>query len=239
LLDWLAAELVEGGWKLKRMHKLLMLSSAYQMSARANREGLRADPANALLWRFNMRRLTAEELRDSILAVSGKLNLKMGGPSIYPPLPKEVLAGQSRPGEGWNTSPPEEASRRSVYIHIKRSLLVPLWAQHDQAETDNSCPVRFTTTVPTQALGMLNGAFINEQAAAFAERLRNEAPGDLAAQVQRAVRLTTGGSMANEKVRRDVEFIKEVQDRRRLSEADALKNYCLLLLNTNAFIYLD
>jgi hypothetical protein len=239
LLDWLAAELVEGGWKLKRMHKLLMLSSAYQMSAKANSDGLRADPANALLWRLNMRRLTAEELRDSILAVSGKLNLKMGGPSIYPPIPKEVLAGQSRPGEGWNTSPPEEAARRSVYIHIKRSLLVPLLAHHDQADTDNSCPVRFTTTVPTQALGMLNGTFINEQAAAFAERLRKEAPNDLAGQVRWAARLTAGMAMPDDKVLRDVDFIKELQIKGKLSEADALKNYCLLLLNTNAFIYVD
>ncbi len=239
LLDWLAAELVEGGWKLKRMHKLLMLSSAYRMSSQGNPDGLKADPANALLWRFNMRRLTAEEVRDSILAVSGKLNLKMGGPSVYPPIPKEVLAGQSVPGLGWTTSPPEEAARRSVYVHIKRSLLVPLLAQHDQADTDNSCPVRFTTTVPTQALGMLNGAFTNEQAAAFAERLRKEAPDDLAGQVRRAARLTTGVTARDDKVRRDVEFIKELQADGKMSAADALKNYCLLLLNTNAFIYLD
>jgi hypothetical protein len=239
LLDWLASEVVEGSWKLKRMHKLLMLSSAYQMSVKANPDGLRADPANALLWRFNMRRLTAEEVRDSMLAVSGKLNLKTGGPSIYPPIPKEVLAGQSVPGQGWNTSPPEEACRRSVYIHIKRSLLVPLLAQHDQADTDNSCPVRFTTTVPTQALGMLNGAFTNEQAAAFAERLRKEAPDDLAAQVRRAARLTTGVVPPDDKVQRDVDFIKELQAKGKLSAAEALKNYCLLMLNTNAFMYLD
>ncbi len=239
LLDWLATEIVAGGWKLKRMHKLLMLSSSYQMSAQANPDGLRVDPANALLWRFNMRRLTAEEVRDSILTVSGQLNPKMGGPSVYPPIPKEVLAGQSVPGSGWSTSPPEEASRRSVYVHVKRSLLVPLLAQHDQADTDSSCPVRFTTTVPTQALGMLNGAFTNEQAAAFAERLRRDAPNDLAAQVRRAARLTTGVAPADDKVRRDVAFIEELHAKGKLSEAEALKNYCLLILNTNAFIYLD
>src|SRR5207237_715364 len=126
LLDWLADEFVQGDWTVKRMHKLLMLSSTYRMSAKASPEGLKLDPANALYSCFNMRRLTAEEVRDSILAVSGKLNLKAGGPSIYPPIPKEVLAGQSRPGEGWPTSPPDEANRRSVYVHIKRSLLVPI-----------------------------------------------------------------------------------------------------------------
>jgi hypothetical protein len=239
LLDWLASELVDGGWKLKRMNKLLMMSSAYQMASKSSPDCLRVDPANTLHWRFNMRRLTGEEVRDSILTVSGKLNLKMGGPSIYPPIPQEVLAGQSVPGSGWSTSPAEESCRRSVYIHLKRSLLVPLLSQHDVADTDSSCPVRYTTTVPTQALGMLNGAFTNEQAAAFAERLRKEMPNDLAAQVRRATRLTTGTTPTDEQVRHDVEFIKGLQTSGKLDEIGALKNYCLLLLNTNAFIYLD
>ena len=139
-----------------------------------------------------MRRLTAEEVRDAILAVSGELRLKAGGPSVYPPIPREVLAGQSMPGQGWEVSPPDEAARRSVYVHVKRSLLVPILATHDAADTDSSCPVRYTTTVPTQSLGLLNGEFANEQAAHFADRLRREAPGDLAAQVRRALRLTDG-----------------------------------------------
>ena len=127
-----------------------------------------------------MRRLTAEEVRDSILAVSGSLNLKQFGPSMYPKIPKEVLAGQSVPGQGWPTSPPDEANRRSVYAHVKRSLHVPILVGFDQADPDSSCPVRYITTVPTQSLGMLNGEFANEQAEAFAKRLpegRAERPG--------------------------------------------------------------
>jgi mono/diheme cytochrome c family protein len=236
LLDWLASEFVAGGWRVKRMQRLIMLSSAYRMSARASEAGLKADPANALFWRFNMRRLTAEEVRDSILAVSGKLNLKAGGPSVYPPIPKEVLAGQSMPGSGWNTSSPEEASRRSVYVHVKRSLLVPILAVHDQADTDNSCPVRFTTTVPTQALGMLNGAFVNEQAAALAERLRREAPGNLAGQVRLAIRLTTGRVPGGDEVDRDVQFVRGLSAK---GVAEPLQKYCLMALNTNEFVYLD
>ena len=135
------------------------------MASHGSRPELAADPANRWYWRFPMRRLTAEEVRDSILAVSGTLNLKAGGPSVYPPIPREVMAGQSVPGQGWSTSPPAEAARRSVYVHVKRSLLVPIMATHDAADTDFSCPVRYTTTVPTQALGLLNGAFANEQAA--------------------------------------------------------------------------
>ena len=102
-----------------------------------------------------MRRLTGEEVRDSILAVSGTLNLKQFGPSIYPKIPKEVLAGQSVPGQGWPTSPPEEGNRRSVYVHVKRSLRVPILVGFDQPDPDSSCPVRYVTTVPTQSLGLL------------------------------------------------------------------------------------
>ena len=175
-MDWLATEFVDGGWTFKRLHKLIMMSNTYRMASTANPKGLSDDPANSMFWRFNMRRLTAEEVRDSFLAVSGKLNPKMYGPSVYPKIPPEVLAGQSVPGQGWKTSSPEEGARRSVYVHLKRSLLVPILTQFDQADADSSCPVRYTTTVPTQALGMLNGEFSNEQAAALAERLQKEAP---------------------------------------------------------------
>jgi hypothetical protein len=239
LLDWLASEFVAGGWRIKRMHRLIMTSNAYRMSSQANDRALRLDPANTLLWRFAMRRLTAEEVRDSILAVSGRLNPKMGGPSTYPPIPKEVLAGQSRPGQGWPTSPAEEASRRSVYIHVKRSLLVPMLAQFDLADTDASCPVRFTTTVPTQALGMINGDFSNEQAAALAQRLTNETPEGLDAQVRRALRLTIGRVPSADEVAKDVAFVRDLQQQRRLGHTEALRLYCLLVLNANEFFYLD
>ncbi len=131
----------------------------------------------------------------------------------------------------------DEANRRSIYVHIKRSLLVPILATHDAADTDSSCPVRYTTTVPTQSLGLLNGAFANEQAAHLADRLRREAPGDLAAQVRRALRLTTAREPDAGEVRRDVEFVK--LDPRPAATAPALTQYCLLVLNANAFLYLD
>jgi hypothetical protein len=239
LLDWLASEFVAGGWRVKRMHRLLMTSSAYRMSVRGQEQALRLDPANTLFWRFNLRRLSAEEVRDSMLAVSGRLNLKQGGPSIYPPIPREVLAGQSRPGAGWKTSPPDEAVRRSVYIHVKRSLLVPLLAQFDLADTDASCPVRFTTTVSTQALGLLNGEFSSEQAEAFVRRLKREAPAGLEAQLRRAVRLITGRVPAAAEVADDVAFVNSLRQTDGLGEDEALRFYCLMLLNANEFIYLD
>jgi hypothetical protein len=239
LLDWLADEFVRGGWQIKPLHRLIMTSNTYRLSARAGTQGLKVDPANTLLWRFGMRRLTAEEVRDSILMASGQLNRKGGGPSVYPPIPAEVLAGQSRPGDGWFTSPPEEAARRSVYVHVKRSLQVPILATHDQADTDSSCAVRYTTTVPTQALGMLNGEFINEQAESLARRLEREAPESVAAQVERAIRLTTGRRPGRDEVQRDVSFIHSVQAKGKLNAHAALAVYALLALNTNEFLYLD
>jgi Protein of unknown function (DUF1549)/Protein of unknown function (DUF1553)/Planctomycete cytochrome C len=239
LLDWLAAELVANGWQIKPMHRLIVLSAAYRMSSRATPAELAADPSNRWFWRFPMRRLAAEEVRDAMLAVSGVLRHKAGGPSVYPPIPREVMAGQSVPGSGWKTSKPDEAARRSIYVHVKRSLLVPILAVHDAADTDSSCPVRYTTTVPTQALGMLNGAFANEQAGHLADRLRCEAPGDVAAQVRRALRLTAARDADEGEVRDDVEFIRTLLDRSRLDERAALSQYCLMILNANAFLYLD
>jgi hypothetical protein len=239
LLDWLAREFVSAGWKLKAMHRLIMLSNAYQMSSTATPAGLEKDPGNRLFWRFNMRRLAAEEVRDSILAVSGKLNLKAGGPGVYPPIPKEVLAGQSVPGSGWGNSPPEEASRRSVYVHVKRSLLVPILSQHDMADTDSSCAVRFTTTVPTQALGMINGEFTNVQAEKLAERLEREDQNDLSKQISRGIRLTASRTPGKDEIERDAAFVRKLQNESGMTAHKALTQYCLLLLNANEFVYLD
>lgn len=239
LLDWMAGEFVRQGWRMKSMHKLIMLSNAYRMSSAATAAGLEEDPANRLFWRFNMRRLGAEEVRDSVLAVSGKLNLKAGGPGVYAPISREVLAGQSVPGSGWGNSPPEEASRRSVYVHVKRSLLVPILSQHDMADTDSSCAVRFTTTVPTQALGMINGEFTNEQAEKLAARLEREVPDDLAGQIARGIRLTTSRLPAKAEIERDAAFVRKLQADTGMTAHKVLTQYCLLLLNANEFVYLD
>ncbi|HYV35763.1 MAG TPA: DUF1553 domain-containing protein [Gemmataceae bacterium] len=239
LLDWLASEFVARGWKMKDMNRLIMTSSTYRMSSKGYEKALTVDPANNLMWRYNMRRLSAEEIRDTILLVSGKLNLKMGGPGVMPPISKQVLAGQARPGNGWKVSSPEEASRRSVYIHVKRSLIVPILEQFDLADTDQSCPVRFTTTVPTQALGMLNDDFTNEQAKFLAQRLKKEAPQGIKEQITRAIRLTTARTPTAAEVTKDLTFVQNLQKQSRISEAEAMRFYCLMVLNANEFLYLD
>jgi len=245
LLDWLASEFVSPAsgspWTFKRLHKLIMTSDAYRRSSAASEANLKADPNNALFWRFNMRRLNSEEVRDSILVASGQLNEKMYGPSVYPKLSKEVLDGISYPDKEahWPRSKREEANRRTVYVAVKRSLQVPILSSHDQADTDNSCPVRYTTTVPTQALGLLNGEFANECAEAFAARLKKEVPESLEAQVARGIRLTTGRAPAAAEVNQDLAFIRLLMDKHKLDEASALARFCLLLLNSNEFVYLD
>ena len=238
LLDWLATRFMEGGWKLKAMHKLIMLSSTYRMSSQSSNKELAADPANNLYWRFNMRRLSSEELRDSVHAANGSLNLKMGGPSIYPIIPQEVLAGQSRPGSGWGNSPAEERARRAVYIFIKRSLVEPLMADFDFADVDSTCPVRFVTTQPTQALSLLNSEFMNRQAAVFADFLRKEAGDNANKQVELALTRITQRRPEQSEIDRGLGLIESLK-KDGVSEDVALKYFCLAMFNLNEFLYLD
>lgn len=239
LLDWLATELVNNGWRLKALHKRILMSNAYRMSSKGNPAGLSADPANDLFWRFDMRRLTAEEIRDAVHAVNGSLNPKMFGPGIYVDIPREVLEGQSMPGKGWGKSSPEEQNRRSVYIHVKRSLLTPILESFDVAETDRSSPVRFSTTQPTQALGMLNSGFANRQAEVFAARLRAEAGSDTAKQVRTALYLATSRQPSDAEIKRGVELIDTLKTKENVQSETALKYFCLMVLNLNEFVYID
>lgn len=239
LLDYLASEMVARGWSLKQMHKLIMTSRAYRMSSTAREDALAADSGHALLWRYNMRRLTAEEVRDSILAVNGSLNRALFGPEVYPPLPPEVLATASRPHEAWGHATPEQADRRSIYIHVKRSLREPFLFAFDQAETDTPCPVRFETTVPTQSLIALNSQFMQTEAAVFAERLEREAGDDRAAQVRLALQLVLLREPGNEQVAEHVAFIDAIQQEHNLDDNTAMRMFCVVCFNLNEFMYLD
>ncbi len=240
LLDWLAAEFVERGWSLKAMHRLIMSSSAYRMSTREDPLALEIDPANDLWWRFDLRRLTAEELRDTMIAMTGRLNPKMSGPSFFSRMPADALATSSTPDSVWGTSPVEETMRRSVYIKVKRSLTTPILARFDVADTDSSCAVRFATTQPTQALTMLNGEFVREMAALFADRLRAEAGADPTDQVRLALRLALGREARADEVASHARFIEELRSDTSDGDAvDALADFCLVTLNLNELAYVD
>jgi hypothetical protein len=253
LLDWLASEFVAGGWQIKRMHRMMVLSQTYQMASTANPAAEKIDPEDALLWRFRPRRMEAEALRDTILAVSGQLNPSPRGPGIYPKISQAVLETQSRPGDGWKTSDPAAAARRSVYIFVKRTLLLPEMEVLDFPSTEETCEQRVVSTVAPQALTLLNGEFINEQAQAFAQRIAREAGDDNAARVERAYRLAFSRPPSEKERATVLDFLVRQQQ---LIEADAkgeasdaknagstklkaLAALCLVLFNTNEFAYLQ
>lgn len=194
LLDWLAYDFRTNGWRIKRIHKLLMTSNTYRMSSQHPSQSAynRKDAQNLLLWRMNRQRLDADALRDAFLSVSGELNPKMGGAGFLPTVPREALEGLSRKGAEWNPSEPSEQRRRSVYMHLKRAMLLPLLTVFDFGDTTAPLEQRDITTVAPQALALLNNPFIHEQANAFALRLEREAGKDRTKQVERAWQLSYG-----------------------------------------------
>jgi hypothetical protein len=244
LLDWLASEFMANGWRQKPLHRLIVLSNAYQMSAAT------ASTKTALLSHWPQRRLEAEAVRDSILAVSGRLNPQQGGPSLYPTLPRAVLEGQSRPGEGWGKSDDAQASRRSIYIYVKRVLRVPELDLLDAPNTAESCEQRPISTTGPQALTFLNGDFANQQAHYFAARLRKEAGDLVRAQVERGFILALCRPPHAEEMQAALDFLAKQQRQIEIDGAkekkaatnaaqEALAAFCLVLLNTNEFAYLN
>jgi hypothetical protein len=243
LLDWLASELVEGGWRAKRLHKMILLSNAYLMDSTHAREPeySQVDFANELWWRRNRRRLEAEPLRDAMLAAAGTLNLKVGGPSFFPPTSPDALEGLSKKGDAWGTSPPEERRRRSIYMMTKRSLLLPLMTTFDFADTTQPCSQRNVSTVAPQALALLNNDFVHEQSRALADRVEREAGGDENSQIERAWWLALCRAPSESERAAAISHLDE--QRRNLSEdrtrRQALTSLCHVLLNLNEFIYVD
>ncbi|MCC6493062.1 MAG: PSD1 domain-containing protein [Pirellulales bacterium] len=239
LLDWLALWLIEHQWRLKPLHRLIMTASAYQMSSATDQRALAADPTNDLFWRFDIRRLSAEETRDALIVASGQFNPQMFGPSIYPKLSAEVLATQSRPGDGWGESSEPDQARRSVYIFVKRSLLTPLLTAFDFPDVDAPCEARFVTTQPGQALAMLNGQFANDSARRLAERVAQEAGPDPRAQVARALELALLRPPAEEEISEGLQLLSTIQQKHNRDQQEALRCWCLTLQNLNEFLYLD
>jgi hypothetical protein len=229
LLDWLASEFVKQNWSIKHLHYLILTSNTYRMSKTWDKDHAKTDPENTLLWRFPNKRLEIEAIRDSALFVSGQLNPKMFGPSMYPEVPKEALEGNSDPKLIWKPFDEKEASRRTVYAFIKRGFVVPLLETLDLCDTTRPNDKRLTTTVAPQALTLFNGGFINRQAKHFAERLRKEAGDDPERQIERAYRLALCRPPTD--AERDLmrEFLKR----------QSLEQMCRVMFNLNEFVYAD
>ncbi len=229
LLDWLAVEFAENGWSVKQMHRLIMGSATYQAASVAPRGALEKDPENRWLATMNRRRLDADAIRDSVLAVSGSLNLKMGGAGVIPPLSEEELLAARMP-HLWPAHPnPAEHHRRSLYLQVKRSMALPMLQVFDAPNTARSCARRETSTVAPQALAMMNSDFAVDQAERFAARLRQEAAGPDADLVTRAWDLALGRPPAR----------WEHAKASALLERTSLSQVCLMLFNMNEFIYVD
>ena len=142
LLNWLASEFVARGWSIKTLHRLILTSATYRQSSFSEGPGLAVDPENAWVWRQNRRRLDGEAIRDSLLAVSGRLNQAMGGPSVFPELPAELKRLSSK-GAVWPVSPRrQDRERRSLYVFIRRNLRYPFFEVFDRPDTNASCPQR-------------------------------------------------------------------------------------------------
>jgi len=222
LLDWLASELVAGGWRLKALHRLIVTSRTYRQSSAARPEATAVDSGSRLLWRYPPRRLEAEPLRDSILAVSGSLNRKMGGPGfdLFEPNANYVKVYTTK------TTFTEDDFRRMVYQTKPRSELDTFFGAFDCPDAGQVQPKRTVSTTPLQALNMLNGAFLLDQAARFAKRVEAEAGGDPARQVGRAVLLAFGRDATP----------AEIEAGRALVEHHGLPMLCRSLYNASEFI---
>jgi hypothetical protein len=243
LLDWLAAEFVANGGRTKPLHKLLLMSATYrQGSVRPKQdEYAKRDAGNQLWWRAERRRLEAEALRDSLLMAGGNLKLeKIGGPSFTPDIPADALEGLSMKGAAWKPSPPEEQGRRSVYVFAKRGLLPPLLTTFDLPDTTLPSCRRDVTTVPTQSLAMLNNPFVHQQGEALAKRIGTK--GTPEEQATAVWRLALGRNPTDAEVKSAVSHLAKqaaVFAKRPDPAADALASLCLVLLNTNEFLYVD
>ena len=230
LLDWLARDLVEHGWSLKRLHRLILLSSTYRMSSIADASAVRLDPENRLLTRFPRRRLEGEAIRDAMLACAGTLNDRPFGPPVVPPLGKEELAGLFDARGKWPvTRDAREHARRSVYLLARRTFTYPLFAAFDPPEVMVSCPQRARTVVPAQALTLLNSPLAREQSAAFARRLLAECGDRPEALVARAWRLAFGRPATPREAERAAQFLRK----------RPVADLCLALFNANEFVYVD
>jgi hypothetical protein len=232
LLDWLAAEFVGRGYSVKAMDRLIVTSAVYRQSSRRRAAGEAADPENALLWRMNQRRLEGEAIRDSVLAVSGMLNGKMGGRPVRTPIEQEVYDTIFTEYEADNLWPlPKDRTemyRRSLYVLNKRTVRLPMLQNFDQPDAMSSCAQRSVSTHALQALSLMNSDFMAEQAGALARRLEGVAA-ERRGQVGQAYRWAVGrGPGAKELALADGFFAK----------GGTLQEFCLALLNRNEFIYI-
>jgi hypothetical protein len=235
LLDYLANQYVADGWRMKPLHRMILLSSTYQQASDSpmQKVAMEKDSENALLWKFSRRRLEAEEIRDSMLAISGRLNAKEGGPSVLVPIDPDLVKMLKRPQYWVATRDKAEYDRRTIYMIYKRNLQLPFMGVFDAPDSLLSCPRREQSTHAPQALEMLNGALSNQLAESFSERLRKDSATD-SARIDRAWRLAIGRAPTPKEKALAMKYLdSSAQD------STALKELALDVFNLNAFLYVN
>lgn len=225
LLDWLACELIACDWKLKPIHRLMMLSETYQQTTQVSKDAATRDPDNRLFSRMNRQRIQGEAVRDSLLAISGRLNPKAGGPGVVLPETAKA-AGGSRPVSV--TADTKEYDRRSVYLFSRRNLRYPFLEAFDLPDSNLSCPKRERSTTAPQSLALLNSEEAVAAAKSLAARLTAEATTE-DARIELAYRLTLGRMPTSKELERARAFLKD----------SPLSELCRALFNLNEFVYLD
>jgi len=231
LLDYLANQFVAGGFHLKPMHRMIMLSNTYQQASSATgpKLAMEKDRDNKLLWKFSRRRLESEELRDAMLSIAGTLNLKTGGPGVIVPVEKDLIQLLYTPSQWTVDADVKEHDRRSVYLLAKRNLKLPFMEVFDSPDLALSCPRREQSTHPPQALELLNGEFANRMAETLAARLEREAGPSKAKQVTLAYRLATGRPPTPVESQMALKFLA----------TQPLREFSLAVLNLNRFLYVN
>jgi Protein of unknown function (DUF1553)/Protein of unknown function (DUF1549) len=235
LLDYLANRFIAGGWKMKPVQRMILLSSAYRQASQSPIEKIAAekDSENTLLWKFNRRRMEAEELRDSMLAVSGQLNPKSGGPSVLVPIEPELVKMLERPQYWVATRDKSEYNRRTMYLIYKRNLRLPFMEVFDGPDMQFSCSRREQSTHAPQALEMLNGKTANDLAAAFAARLLKESPTS-DARINQAWRLAAGRPPTLKEKALAAKYLVAAPE-----DPALVKEFALAVLNLNSFLYIN
>ena len=228
LLDYLAVEFMKRGWSMKQLHRFMMTSEAYQMASVFDHGGnVKTDPENQLLWRYRPQRLDAETIRDTMLSVAGNMNLTMGGLAFFPNVPKEILATEQTKGR-WDIQPDGPATwRRSVYIYQRRSLPFPMFETFDHPDMNLTAAARNVSTVPTQALTLLNNPFVIREAELLAERITSETA-DPVKQIDLGYQYALGRPATDLEKKLALEKVK----------AGSLVDFTHVLLNLSEFLYM-
>jgi hypothetical protein len=239
LLDWLARDFIASGWSLKAMHRRILTSAVYRQSTAFDEKRTALDPENRTWWRRSPTRISSENLRDAILAVSGRLNPQLYGTSVVLPIPSEAIITLSGTPYPTGIADNEWVHRRSVYAYNKRTVPIPLIQLFDGADLSASCGQRLTTTVPTQALLLMNNDAVLARSADLATRISREAPETLETKLVRAFSLALSRPPTAAEVQTLGQFYEAQLKLRAGNRERTLTDLCQVIFNLNEFIYVN